>query len=76
MLKRFTAAAIVGAMSLATVPALTSAAFAQTAAPEPPQGAQPMDNPGSGSMEKSDGMKKKSSMKKSSMKKMKKSKKM
>ena len=75
MTKTITVAAIVGALSLATVPALTSAAFAQGAAPEPPKGAQPMDNPSSGSMEKGGSTEKGAMMKKSSkhMKKHKKS---
>lgn len=68
MLKKMSAFALVGAMSLATV----SIANAQSnAAPEPPAGATPMDNAGAssggssgGSMEKSSDTSSSSSMKK------------
>ena len=73
MTKTLTTAALVGAIALASMPVLSSSAFAQAAGgPEPMQGAQPMDNAGGGgSMEKSGGAMQKKSMKKGSMKKMK-----
>lgn len=49
MLKKMSAIALSGALALAPVTMVASIAHAQSAAPEPPQGATPSDNPGGGS---------------------------
>ena len=77
MLKSLSAVALAAAVSIASLPMATHVALAQgTAAPEPPKGATPNDNPGAssdaGKGASSSSMTKKGSMKKSSMKKSKK----
>ena len=74
MLKSLSAAALAAGVSIAFIPAATYVALAQdTAAPEPPKGATPSENPGASGGSSSSKMKtgsmQKSSMKKSSKKK-------
>ena len=50
MLKGFSAAALAASLSIVAIPTATHVAIAQTtAAPEPPKGATPSDNPGASS---------------------------
>ena len=71
MLKSLPAAAIAAVVSIVSIPAATHVALAQSAAaPEPPKGATPNDNPGasSGSSSASTKMDKGSMKKSGSMK--------